>query len=241
MVPTEGLRAVLQAQGFRRLVVVGRGVDTERFDPARRNDALRRRWGAGAQRPRAALCRPAGRREEPARCCCAPSTPCGRWTRRCAWCWSATGRCADALRARCPQAVFAGERRGDDLAAHYASADLFVFPSLTETYGNVTPEAWPAGCRCWPSTMPPRRSSCAMATTAGWPRAATPTRCCIWRCVGRRARLAARHCGAAARRSALDLSWGAVLRQIEAVLYATLVAQHSRRPAAALLAEWGPT
>jgi glycosyltransferase involved in cell wall biosynthesis len=32
-------------------------------------------------------------------------------------------------------------RIGEDLAAHYASADLFLFPSLTETYGNVVAEA----------------------------------------------------------------------------------------------------
>jgi glycosyltransferase involved in cell wall biosynthesis len=49
------------------------------------------------------------------------------------------------LRLRCPTAVFAGQRTGDDLARHYASADLFLFPSLTETFGNVTPEAMASG------------------------------------------------------------------------------------------------
>jgi glycosyltransferase involved in cell wall biosynthesis len=34
-----------------------------------------------------------------------------------------------------------GHRRGEDLAAHYASGDLFLFPSLTETFGNVVTEA----------------------------------------------------------------------------------------------------
>jgi hypothetical protein len=37
-----------------------------------------------------------------------------------------------------------GLRIGDELAAHYASLDLFLFPSLTETFGNVTPEAMAA-------------------------------------------------------------------------------------------------
>ena len=46
-----------------------------------------------------------------------------------------------AMRSRIPGAIFAGTRRGEDLAAHYASGDIFLFPSLTETYGNVTPEA----------------------------------------------------------------------------------------------------
>jgi glycosyltransferase involved in cell wall biosynthesis len=45
----------------------------------------------------------------------------------------------------CQGAHFAGLRRGDDLAAHYASADLFLFPSQTETFGNVVPEAMASG------------------------------------------------------------------------------------------------
>jgi len=36
-------------------------------------------------------------------------------------------------------------KTGEDLAAHYASADLFLFPSLTETYGNVVAEAMASG------------------------------------------------------------------------------------------------
>jgi glycosyltransferase involved in cell wall biosynthesis len=49
------------------------------------------------------------------------------------------------LMQRCPEAHFAGVRRGADLAAHYASADVFLFPSTTETYGNVVPEAMASG------------------------------------------------------------------------------------------------
>ena len=49
------------------------------------------------------------------------------------------------MKARCPDAHLRRRRRGDDLAAHYASADLFLFPSLTETYGNVVPEAMASG------------------------------------------------------------------------------------------------
>ena len=44
-----------------------------------------------------------------------------------------------------PDAVFAGMRTGVDLSAHVASADLLLFPSVTETYGNVTPEAMASG------------------------------------------------------------------------------------------------
>jgi len=47
-------------------------------------------------------------------------------------------------RASLPQ-HFAGVQRGAELASHYASADLFLFPSLTETYGNVVAEAMASG------------------------------------------------------------------------------------------------
>jgi glycosyltransferase involved in cell wall biosynthesis len=44
-----------------------------------------------------------------------------------------------------PEAIFSGMRTGEELAAHYASGDLFLFPSLTETFGNVVPEALASG------------------------------------------------------------------------------------------------
>ncbi|MFP5411170.1 MAG: glycosyltransferase, partial [Gammaproteobacteria bacterium] len=47
--------------------------------------------------------------------------------------------------AKRPDAVFCGTQVGEALAAHYASADVFLFPSLTETWGNVTIEAMASG------------------------------------------------------------------------------------------------
>ena len=44
-----------------------------------------------------------------------------------------------------PQARFVGYRSGEDLADHYAAADLFAFSSLTETFGNVVLEALASG------------------------------------------------------------------------------------------------
>jgi glycosyltransferase involved in cell wall biosynthesis len=51
----------------------------------------------------------------------------------------------DELMAKYPEAVFAGARFGDDLAAHFADADVFVFPSLTDTFGLVILEAMGCG------------------------------------------------------------------------------------------------
>jgi glycosyltransferase involved in cell wall biosynthesis len=144
MVPTEALRRALAEHGFRNLVVLARGVDTQLFDPARRSDELRRRWGAGpeslvvlhvgrlAQEKNlgtlAAVHRVAWRRSAGVRLVLVGDGPARGW-----------------LQSQCPDAHFAGMRTGEDLAAHYASGDLFVFPSLTETFGNVTPEAMASG------------------------------------------------------------------------------------------------
>lgn len=49
------------------------------------------------------------------------------------------------LREKFPQMIHTGSKRGEDLARHYASADIFLFTSLTETYGNVLPEAMASG------------------------------------------------------------------------------------------------
>ncbi len=50
-----------------------------------------------------------------------------------------------ALEQELPEAIFCGSQRGEALASHYASGDVFVFPSLTETFGNVVLEALASG------------------------------------------------------------------------------------------------
>tara|TARA_B100001027_G_scaffold172069_1_gene123455 strand:- start:344 stop:811 length:468 start_codon:yes stop_codon:yes gene_type:complete len=47
-----------------------------------------------------------------------------------------------------PNGVFTGFCSGENLARAYASSDLFLFPSYTETFGNVTLEAMACGVPC---------------------------------------------------------------------------------------------
>ena len=144
MVPTEALRAVLEADGFRNVAVVSRGVDIHRFTPERRSEALRAAWGAG---PDDLVVGHVGRLapEKNLDALIAAFEAIRHADARAKLVFVGDGPMRDALRARCPQAIFAGQRSGDDLAAHYASADLFLFPSVTETFGNVTTEAMASG------------------------------------------------------------------------------------------------
>jgi glycosyltransferase involved in cell wall biosynthesis len=140
MVPTAALKAELAALGFHNLHVVARGVDTQRFDPARRSLDLRRQWGADTQTLVALYVGRLAPEKNPELLLAAWNAL--RAQRRDArLVLVGDGPAAEELRRRCPEAHFAGVQRGDALAAHYASADLFVFPSRTETFGNVVPEA----------------------------------------------------------------------------------------------------
>ncbi|MGB3387474.1 MAG: glycosyltransferase family 1 protein [Pseudaminobacter sp.] len=60
------------------------------------------------------------------------------------------------LKARYPEAHFLGTRTGEELAGIYAASDVFVFPSLTDTFGNVLLEALASGCpvAAYPVTGP---------------------------------------------------------------------------------------
>ncbi|MFG6443396.1 glycosyltransferase family 4 protein [Roseateles sp. LKC17W] len=145
MVPTEAMRVLLAERGFERLTVVGRGVDTQRFDPARRNDKLRARWSAG---PDDLVLGYVGRLapEKNLGVVLAAYEAVKAEQPRARLVLVGDGPMRAELAARAPEAHFAGPRSGDDLAAHYAGLDLFLFASLTETFGNVTTEAMASGC-----------------------------------------------------------------------------------------------
>jgi glycosyltransferase involved in cell wall biosynthesis len=144
LVPTEVLRAELAGLGFRGLRVVARGVDTGLFDPARRSEALRAAWGAAPEDP---VFMHVGRLapEKNLVDLLAAFAAARRRSPRARLVLVGDGPAREEVRARCPDAVFAGMRHGEDLAEHYASGDVFLFPSLTETYGNVTVEALASG------------------------------------------------------------------------------------------------
>lgn len=144
MVPTDGLRRELASAGFERLRVVARGVDTRAFTPAHRSEALRAQWGASPQTP-VALCVGRLAAEKNLGVLLHAVAAMREVQPRLRLVFVGDGPERERLQQRCPSAIFSGVRRGEDLAAHYASADIFLFPSMTETFGNVVPEAMASG------------------------------------------------------------------------------------------------
>ena len=137
---SQDVLAELNRQGFANLELMPRGVDTQQFSPNHRDALLRREWGAGeGSKVGIYVGRMAAEKNLPL----AIETfmelqrrfPDFRGV------FVGDGPKLAEFKASYPNFIYAGPRYGADLARHYASADLFVFPSMTETFGNVILEA----------------------------------------------------------------------------------------------------
>ena len=144
LVPTPALKTQLESAGFKRLAVVGRGVDAGVFHPDRRSPALRTRWGLAADDLAVVyMGRLASEKNLPLVVSTFDAISRVRPDARLVL--IGDGPLRAALQAQCPNAIFTGMLRGAELAQGLASADLFLFPSETETYGNVVVEAMASG------------------------------------------------------------------------------------------------
>jgi len=144
LTPSEDTAETLRSWGMANVGVLGRGVDTVLFDPAKRDEELRRSWGAGSDVPVALY---VGRLAAEKNLPLAAEAFRAMKTKEpgLVGVFVGAGPRAKWLAAEYPEFVFAGSRVGEDLARHYASADVFVFPSATETFGNVVLEAMASG------------------------------------------------------------------------------------------------
>ena len=144
MVPTNELKRTLGENGFQKLKVVARGVDTQLFNLKKRNAELRQSWGAnddtkvlisvGRMAPEKNL-------EQVLK-----SYEALRFMGdKVKLVMVGDGPLRDQFQQRYPDVIFPGMLAQQALSVYYASADLFVFPSQTETFGNVTLEALASG------------------------------------------------------------------------------------------------
>lgn len=143
-VPTVELAGELSAWGFRGLGILSRGIELHRFRPERRSPALRASWGAEADDP---VVVHVGRM--------APEKNYGLLFRaydamraanpRCRFVVAGEGPLKAKLEREHPACLFAGFFSRDEIGRYYASADIYIHASLTETFGNVLLEAMASG------------------------------------------------------------------------------------------------
>ncbi|MDP2759614.1 MAG: glycosyltransferase family 1 protein [Sideroxyarcus sp.] len=144
LVPTASLQQQLEHEGYRNVLVVSRGVDTELFHPAKRDPELRATWNADEDTLVVMLVSRIApeknlhvviRAFDKIR----KLNPLARLV------MVGDGPARAELQKQHPHVIFAGMQTGEALARHYASGDIFLYSSLTETYGNVTVEAMASG------------------------------------------------------------------------------------------------
>ena len=144
MVPTQSMKYQLEAMGFKHLKVVARGVDAQLFNPTQRSMAQRETWQVG---PETIVLLSVGRLAAEKNLDLVVRTyhalkAAGRDVRMV---FAGDGPMRTAIQAKCPDALFVGMCTQQQLSVLYASADLLLFTSLTETFGNVTLESLACG------------------------------------------------------------------------------------------------
>lgn len=144
--PTSQMCSQLEMMGVSRLGVLRRGVDSELFNPTHRSQELRRQWGdVGGNDTQIVI--HVGRLAAEKNLPLVLETfegvrqirPASRLI------LVGDGPLRASLERVHPEHVITGSLEGETLARHYASADVMLFPSLTETFGDVVTEAMASG------------------------------------------------------------------------------------------------
>lgn len=142
--PSKDVIAKLDAMGIEGTRLLGRGVDTQLFSPEKRDPALRQRWGVAEDGTVAIfVSRLAAEKNIPLTAKAFEAIQARFPDAACVFVGDGPERAK--LEKAHPEFIFSGMQQGEDLARHYASGDLFIFPSITETFGNVVTEAMASG------------------------------------------------------------------------------------------------
>jgi glycosyltransferase involved in cell wall biosynthesis len=124
--------------------VIARGIDTELFNPLKRCEKLRDQWGIkDGQKVVLYVGRLAS--EKNLQVTVDTFKAMLQVNPNLKMVWVGDGPEKGSLKLSCPSSIFTGVQTGEALAKHYASGDIFLFSSLSETFGNVTLEAMASG------------------------------------------------------------------------------------------------
>ncbi|MET0892918.1 MAG: glycosyltransferase family 1 protein [Pseudoxanthomonas sp.] len=144
LVPTRELGEFLQSQRFTHVRRLARAVDTQQFHPGRRDFALRRQWGI-EEGALAAVYLGRIAPEKNLELAVRAFRELQRHRADARFVWVGDGPARAQLAQENPDFIFCGLQRGAEVGRHFASADLFLFPSHSETFGNTTLEAMASG------------------------------------------------------------------------------------------------
>ena len=144
LVPTKTQATYLEKHGFNNAEILSRGVDCTLYSPSKRSAELRKQWGVNDT---TTVCIYVGRlaSEKNVELLIESYHRLSVTNPETKFVFVGDGPARTLLQTSCPNAIFAGMQRGEDLAAHYASGDIFLFPSKTDTFGNVVTEAMASG------------------------------------------------------------------------------------------------
>lgn len=142
--PTVELNEQLTADGFKNMRLLSRGVNTKTFSPTHRDDSLRATWGVGPDDLAVIhVSRLAAEKNYPLLLAAFEAIRAKKPFTK--FIITSDGPLRKKLERQNPWIRFTGLLPREELARHYASADLFLYPSLTETFGNVVIEAMASG------------------------------------------------------------------------------------------------
>ncbi|MCI4567504.1 glycosyltransferase family 1 protein [Lysobacter sp. CFH 32150] len=144
LVPTRELLEFLQSQGFANPVRLPRAVDATLFDPRKRDHELRESWGL-SEHDVAAIYVGRIAPEKNLDLSVRAFRELQKHKPNARFVWVGDGPSREQLARDNPDFIFCGIQRGETLARHFASGDMFVFSSHSETFGNVTLEAMASG------------------------------------------------------------------------------------------------
>ncbi|MFK5914464.1 MAG: glycosyltransferase, partial [Woeseiaceae bacterium] len=130
---------------IKNVSVMGRGVNTTLFSPQKRCQELRNSWGVSADNEPVLLY--VGRIAAEKNLDLAIETyhEMVKVNNKVKFVLVGDGPLLSTIKSNNPDFIFAGMQTGEELAKYYASSDIFVFPSMTETFGNVVLEAMASG------------------------------------------------------------------------------------------------
>ncbi len=144
LTPSRDMAELLRAEGLENVHLLGRGVDTVLFSPEKRCENLRAEWGVETANPVAIVVgRIAAEKNLELAIHAFEQMRETYPDLRCVV--VGDGPLLTVLRTKHPWIIFPGVQTGEDLARHYASADILLFPSETETFGNVLLEGMASG------------------------------------------------------------------------------------------------